>query len=205
MQIRSTYNHCALLLLIFVFITTHVNGQESKNRLRSIGVGYYGELGLHPGILADVTFQINDFSTKRFPNRRLLLRPSLIYFYRPYYTHNYMALPNLLFQMGTRQNDKFLLYFEVGFKVGYLRYQYSGDQYISTPTGIQSIKRQGGNGFVYGLGFLVGIKSNESSRSYFLSLDYLNEQTEDSIQANLFAIKLGVRFDQIQKQKSIQE
>ncbi len=172
---------------------TGLNAQETKQRLRSVGIGYYGELGLHPGLQGDITLLIADNSTRRYKWRKLLFRPSAIYFRRQFYSNNFIIMPQLVSQIGAREIGETLLYFEVSGKVGYHRYQYIGDQYISTPTGIQSVKRGGGNGVVYGLGFLLGIKSR-SDRYYSLSMDYLNEKTEDTIRPKLIAIKLGVRF-----------
>ena len=201
MQIRITSTLYYLVFILSVCSTCQLVGQDSQRRLRSLGIGYYGELALHPGIQADITIELADNSTRRFQSRKLLLRPSLIYFHRPYYTHNYMVLPDLLIQIEAKQGKKLSFYFEVSAKAGYLRYQYVGDQFIATPTGIQSINRQGGDGFVYGLGVVVGVKTL-STRSYYLGLDYLNEQTEDSIRPNLIGIKVGVRFDKTQSQKS---
>lgn len=204
MRKRFTYTQSIFFVLILIFIGSSLVGQVSDKRFKSYGIGYYGELGLHPGLHADVTFEIADNSTRRFHSRKLLFRPSIAYFFRPYYTHNYLVLPNALFQIGTKQKEKYLFYFELSGKTGYLRYQYIGDQYISTPTGIQSIKRQGGNALIYGLGFLIGVKT-QAKRSYYLAIDYLKERSEDLIRPTFIAFKIGVRFDTSPSQKSINE
>jgi len=201
MQLRIISLYTFIFLILSVCLSTTGHAQESPQRLRSIGIGYYGELGLHPGIQADLSIELADNSTRRFKQRKLLLRPSLIYFRRQFYSNNYIVMPQLISQISAREFGSHMLYFEISGKVGYHRFQYIGDQYITTPTGIQTIKRQGGNGMVYGLGFLLGVKS-QSTRYYYLSMDYLTEKGEDSIRPNLIALKLGVRFDKTRTDKT---
>jgi hypothetical protein len=170
---------------------------------RSIGIHYFGELGLHPGLEIDYGLPIlhkNIPKEKRILSRQLDFRPSIAYYHLPKYTHNFLLTPSINYQLrSTNSESQKYLFAEPTIKLGYMRYSYIGEIYESTPDGFEEKNRGGGNAFVFGSGLNLGGSLKPNQVDWIFGVEYLAELSEDGLFINHINFKLGVRHQLIKK------
>jgi len=178
-----------------MFIYIDVNAQEKTNE---IGISYYGELGLNPGVEIDYGSTLSQWSkekNKRSVQQQINFRPSLSYYNLPKYTNNYIIASSLNYQfrLVKKDSDKYW-YLEPFLKIGYLRYSYIGDIFETDDNGnIQETNFRGGNSFVFGSGLNVGGSLKVDRMDWLIGTEYLPELTDDKLFINHVIFKLGIR------------
>lgn len=191
-----------ILLLVLAFFSTGISAQNFSPKIEGVGISYAGELGLRPGIKADLSILLATRQRWR-SEQSLYLRPVVGYFIRPYYTHNFILYPQLISRSTFYEFEKIQCYYELNAQAGLMHYQYIGTTYEVNANGdIEEVNFKGDNAVVVGLGITIGMKSKVDMREYFIGFDYMKERTPDSLRTNLIFIKLGVRFPLFNKSQA---
>ncbi len=137
-----------LLSLIFTFLlSTKVKGQISYDDLPgiSIGVGYFGELITHPGLVIYGEVALNK------GRNQLLTRLNLINYRHKGHTRNHLLLPEIIF----RRNTKKLNHWEASIGLGTL-YQKADSRVYEFEEGAFIRKNSGWFYFAPSLGVRYG-------------------------------------------------
>ena len=189
-----------IILLLVVFVTccftSSLSAQDENKdtRFEGIGLSYAGELGLHPGVRIDANIRLSTRYRWR-SKQTLLFRPTIGYFFRPYYTNNFVVLPQIVSKSEFLEFGNIMCFYEIYGQMGLLRYQYIGDVYETQADGsIEEVNFAGDNAFVIGVGISLGVKSLVTGREFYLGFDYNKERTPDELRTNLLFINLGCRL-----------
>lgn len=187
-----------LLFTLSLISLSSILGQKADERQREIGIQYFGELGLHPGIEVDYFFPIGEKTKekeKRQVAHQLAFRPSIAYYYLPQYSHNFLLTPSINYRLKVTSNESGRYCFaEPYFKFGYLRYAYIGKIYETTDTGFEERKFGGGNAFVFGSGLNFGGSLKLDKWDWLVGCEYLGELSEGALFVNHINFKVGTRL-----------
>jgi len=83
-----------ITIILLFFLSFQLYSQDSLIiRYKTVGIEYFGELGLHPGLKLDVGLPIWTNTALRGKKGRiffqkLIARPNIGYYHIPRYTHN---------------------------------------------------------------------------------------------------------------------
>lgn len=195
------------ITLLLVFSSIFLFGQSPKKVLdgnegkkgkdTSIGINYFGELGLRPGIEVDYGIGLwkKDKETeKRIFTNQFNIRPSLAYYRYANYSDNILLSLKLNYQLRFKKktNDKYL-FVEPSARIGLLRYFLAGDVYETQEGGLKEVNFRGSNSIIFGGGLDIGGYLSQRS-DWLLGFDYFAEGTEDKLTLHRFVLKLGTRI-----------
>lgn len=181
-----------ILILSFIFSFQIVFGQN-------IGVGYYGELGLRPGVEVDYELRLLEKGTqeenkKRYFSHRLNFRPALAYYWYAHNSNNFLMTANFNYQLRWVNSSNLQYLFAEPFaRVGILRKSYIGEIYRTTAEGFDEEIRAGTNSFTLGGGLNLGGYISKRF-DWIMGMDYFIEDTEDGLILHRFVLKLGIRI-----------
>lgn len=183
-----------LTVVMTMFSSIALIGQDDTSRLKSIGYTYLGELGLRPGFTVDASILIGE-RQRWVTKQTLYIRPVVGYFIRPFFTHNFVAYPQLVSRSQFLDIEKLSAYYEINGQVGYMRFQFIGDVFQVAPDGsIEEVRFSGDNALILGLGFSLGVTAKNSGIDYYAGFDFNRERTGDALRTNLIFIKVGARL-----------
>lgn len=171
----------------------------SKKDFKNIGINYFGELGLRPGIEIDFGFPLKIKENKKDNKKKYLshfiyLRPTLAYFHYPHNSNN--------FQLGFKFNYQFktvntftnrYLNFEPYLKIAYLRKSFIGEIYETVNEDFIEKNNAGTNSYTLGLGLDFGGYLNQRI-DWLFGVEYFSEFTSDQLILHRFLAKLGIRI-----------
>ncbi len=189
-------------ILIFLIIVSQSNFLLAQDTIshsdKNIGINYFGELGLRPGIEIDCGFPLwNRESMKEKKKRKvqqyLHFRPSIAYYFYARNSNNFLLAPKLNYQLrfAKASNGRYF-FIESSVKIGYLRKSLIGEKYRLTDGNFEEVKRAGTNSIVLGSGLDFGGYVSKSI-DWLIGFDYLIESTQDQLILHRFVAKLGVR------------
>jgi len=188
---------------IFFFISfLRLSAQDSLGlNFKTIGIEYFGELGLHPGIKIDVGIPI--WSNDKLLGKRnqifyqnIIIRPNIGYYHLPKYTNNYFIGLDFSLQFLSQKIDapKYF-FFESYFGVRYLRYNYIGRIYeTNTSGGFTEKKSGGGNSMLVASGFMIGGHLPIKNMNWILGAEYFIELSDDKLVIHHPTLRLGIRL-----------
>jgi len=199
---KPTFLHVITSFLFLILLSPSLLGQDSLQiNYKTIGVEYFGELGLHPGARVDIGLPLWTNTKLKGKNGRkfyqkLIARPHIGYYYIPQYTNNFFFGSDISLQFLTQKtNTKKYFIFESFFGLRYLRYSYQGSIYASnTNGGFDRLKNGGGNSFVFSSGFLIGGSLPVEHLEWILGAEYFGEFSEDKLIVHHPAARVGLRF-----------
>lgn len=182
--------------IFFVFHIVIAFGQSPKESNNDIGINYFGELGLRPGVEIDYGLCLwkKEKEKIRIIKSQLNLRPSLAYYHYSHYSNNILLSMKLNYQVKfvNKTNNKYL-FVEPFLRIGYLRYILIGDVYETQNNGFEKGKFRGSNSIVFGGAFDLGGYISKRF-DWLLGFDYYAESTEDKLILHRFAAKIGTRI-----------
>lgn len=166
----------------------------------NLGVNYFGELGLRPGLEIDYGIQLQQKhkikeDKKRDLSRFLHIRPSLAYYHFSNNSNNFLLSGKLNYQFRfiKKSNQKYF-FVEPYVKIGFQRKSFIGEIYQTSTTGFQEVNAAGSNSFILGNGLDLGGKINDRI-DWLFGVDYFIELTEDALVLHRFVSKLGTRIN----------
>ena len=181
-----------ILMLLFFFSSQFIIGQN-------IGIGYYGELGLRPGLEIDYGLNLLKKGNpkedkKRFISHQLNLRPSLAYYRYAHNSNNLLFSANINYQLQWINNsNQRYLFVEPVISAGILRKSYIGEIFQTTGEGFDEKIGAGTTSFTIGGGLNFGGYISKRL-DWFLGMNYFIENTEDKLILHRFVLKLGTRI-----------
>ena len=185
-----------IAIIFLVFYALFAFGQSPKESNNDIGINYFGELGLRPGVEIDYGLCLwkKEKEKKRIIKSQLNLRPSFTYYHYSHYSNNVLLSMKLNYQVKfvNKANSKYL-FVEPFVRVGYLRYFLIGDVLETQNNGFKEVKFRGSNSFVLGGAFDIGGYISKRF-DWIFGFDYYTESTEDKLILHRFAVKLGTRI-----------
>ena len=205
MTIKNLKMRQLSLILSLLFLTMMVFGQSGTATQNDIGISYYGELGLRPGIEIDYGIPLSlkrKERKRRMIEKQIKLRPTFAYYHYPHYSNNLLmgVSLNRQLQFIIKKNGKYF-FFEHWLKVGYLRYFFTGDVFETDGNGFKEVNFRGSNSFIAGGAFQVGGYISKKV-DWLFGFDYYAEKTEDQLILHRFFAKVGIRIKLNLKSKS---
>ncbi len=184
-----------VLTVILIISTILLFGQSPKDR--DIGINYFGELGIRPGL--EVDYGLNFWKKAKKGKRKIItqqlyFRPSFAYYYYPHFSNNLLlsAKLNYRIKFTNNKNHKYL-FAEPFVRVGFLRYFLVGEVFESGNNGFTEVNLKGSNSIIFGGAFDVGGYISKKF-DWLLGFDYYAESTEDKLILHRFIAKLGTRI-----------
>ncbi len=188
-------------IFFFIFFCK-LSAQDSLGiNFKTIGIEYFGELGLHPGIKVDLGIPVwinNKLVGKR--NRifyqNIIIRPNIGYYHLPKYTNNYFVGFDFSLQFLSQKIDQpKYFFFESYFGFRYMRYSYLGKIYETNGSGGFVEKNSGGgNSLLVASGFMIGGNLPVKNISWIIGVDYFIELTEDELVIHHPTARVGIRL-----------
>ncbi len=192
-----------ILLVFFLAFSVHfLYGQDSlKTFPRTIGIEYFGELALHPGVKIDygIPLWINYRLIGKKDNlfyQKISARPNIGYYHLPKYTNNYFIGSDLTiqFRMYNPNKDRHF-FFESSFGFRYMRYSYIGSIYQTSPNGgFEERNSGGGNAALISSGFTLGGSLPFNNSEWIIGGMYMLEFPEDKIVIQHPVATIGIRL-----------
>ncbi len=187
------------LCIFYIISNISVFGQKEDTQNKSqLGIHYFGELGLRPGIEIDYSyyfFQKKKVFDKKYIIQRLAVAPSFASYFYTKQSSNYLVASKLQYQFCTGSNKKFRYsYAQPYLKLGYLRSFYSVPVIeIQADGNFEEKKWRGTNSLVLGSGIDIGGYINKKY-DWLFGFEYFVERTEDQLYLHRFVGKLGIQL-----------
>lgn len=187
-----------LFLLCFSIIA---NAGVDTLRIKNFGIDFYGELGLHPGLNTDLGISIFEIGTANVDKKRSIyhefyLRPGVAIYRLPEYTNNYYLNTTFNYQLRFQSNKKHQFgYVELYGGLGYLRYSYLGEVFVTNGDVFEEQGSGGGNALMYRTGFVLGGSLPIKSLSWLFGAEYSVEKSEDELSIIHPFSRIGFRYD----------
>ncbi|WP_339915837.1 hypothetical protein [Yeosuana marina] len=111
----------SFLTLLFVLITCNLQAQDKEKKLKSISVGYFGEMITHPGFKVSLSYHIFQWENEKKNNKTIKksvsINPSIGGYYHRRYQTGIVALPEFAYNRTNSKGNSF----SIGSGAGYLR------------------------------------------------------------------------------------
>jgi len=189
----------SILSLLLVFSIMSLSAQEQTNeRTKELGVSYFGELGLRPGVELDYGLPLWSKESSSEKKRNLIqllnLRPSFAYYFYNKNSNNFLLSAKLNYQLRFVKNANQRYFFVEPFiMAGYLSKSFLGEIYQTTSEGFEIINNAGSNSLALGSGIDFGGFVSKGM-DWLLGFEYFIENTADELILHRFVGKLGVRI-----------